>query len=96
MTQRTIITELTELQDHYHLNHRQMGEQLLLGSGHYSEVLSGKRRLPYRSACLAYNLGAEAAVLLSLVNFPETLLVRPPASALVRVRRRKTSRKEKQ
>ena len=73
-SRRTIVSELLELQRHYQWNQSQMAEQLGMSSGHYSEVLSGKRRLPYRGICNAYNLGAEADVLLSLDN-----LKSPPA-----------------
>lgn len=50
------------------MNQSRMATHLGMSRGHYSEVLSGKRRLPYKALCFAYNLGAEASVLLSLDN----------------------------
>lgn len=73
----TIVSELRALQRHYKLNQSRMAEQLGLSRGHYSEVLSGKRGLPYRAACLAYNLGVPAQVLLSLHNLEKS----PPGSS---------------
>jgi transcriptional regulator with XRE-family HTH domain len=43
-----------------------MAKALGLSTGHYSELMTGKRRLPYRAACLAYKLGVPASVLLNL------------------------------
>ncbi|MBK9497665.1 MAG: hypothetical protein IPO08_24890 [Xanthomonadales bacterium] len=41
-----------------------MAKALGLTSGHYSELMHGKRRLPYRAACRAFALGVPAHVLL--------------------------------
>lgn len=49
-------------------NQSQMAQRLGLPRSHYSEVLSGKRRLPYEAACRAYALGVSAEVLLTLNN----------------------------
>lgn len=42
-----------------------MARALGLTSGHYSELMNGKRGLPYRAACLAYALGIPADVRLN-------------------------------
>lgn len=47
-------------------NQSRMAEALGLSTGHYSELMSGKRGLPYRAACRAYKLGVPADVLLNL------------------------------
>jgi hypothetical protein len=41
-----------------------MAKALGLGRGHYSEIMKGKRGLPYRAACKAFELGVPAEVLL--------------------------------
>lgn len=50
-----------------------MAKALGLSTGHYSELMRGKRRLPYRSACLAYKLGVPATVLLNLKSLEPKL-----------------------
>lgn len=65
----TVVSELRELQAQYGVSQSKMAALLKMTRGHYSEVLAGKRRLSYRAACHAYNLGAEAGVLLDLALF---------------------------
>lgn len=43
-----------------------MAEALSLTTGHYSEIMHGKRGVPYRCACLAYALGVPAEILLNV------------------------------
>lgn len=45
-----------------------MAKALGLQRSHYSEIISGKRRLSFRAACRAYKIGVPAAVLLALKN----------------------------
>lgn len=71
-TRRTIVSELRSAQQEYGWNQTRMAQELGLSRGHYSEVLSGKRRLPYEAACRAYNLGLRATVLLSLDNIKKS------------------------
>jgi transcriptional regulator with XRE-family HTH domain len=64
----TISEALVSCQKAHRWNQSQMANELGLGRGHYSEVLSGKRRLPYEAACKAYGLGVSAKTLLALHN----------------------------
>jgi transcriptional regulator with XRE-family HTH domain len=41
-----------------------MAKALGLTRGHYSEIKAGKRGLPYRAACKAFEIGVPADVLL--------------------------------
>lgn len=41
-----------------------MARRLGLQRSHYNEIVNGKRTLPYRAACKAYELGVPASVLL--------------------------------
>lgn len=50
----------------YGWTQRRMAKALGMSCGHYNEVLQGKRRLPYKAACLAYAVGVPAAVLLNI------------------------------
>lgn len=50
-----------------------MAKALGLSTGHYSELMRGKRRLPYRAACLAYKLGVPATILLNLKSLEPKL-----------------------
>lgn len=43
-----------------------MAETLGLTDSHYSELMHGKRGLPYHAACRAYDLGVPASILLDL------------------------------
>ncbi len=42
-----------------------MASALGLTRGHYSEIMHGKRALPYHCACRAYALGVPAEILLN-------------------------------
>lgn len=42
----------------------EMARRLGLQRGHYSEFVKGKRRLPYKAMCLAFEMGVPAEVLL--------------------------------
>lgn len=64
----TIPSALRFRQEQYGWTQAKMAKRLGLSTGHYSEVLSGKRALPYEAACRAYKLGVPATVLLSLKN----------------------------
>lgn len=64
----TIPEALVSCQERHGWNQSQMANELGIGRGHYSEVLKGKRRLPYHAACTAFSLGVPAKVLLALQN----------------------------
>ncbi len=59
---------LRKLQAKRKWNQTQMGEALGIYRNHYSDVLHGRRRLPYEAACRAFKLGVSAKILLSLDN----------------------------
>lgn len=42
----------------------EMAKALGLQRSHYNEVVNGKRALPYRAACKAYEIGVPSSVLL--------------------------------
>jgi len=64
----TIPSALLFRQEEYGWNQAKMARKLGMQTSHYSEVLSGKRRLPYLAACRAFKLGVPAKVLLSITN----------------------------
>lgn len=64
----TVPSALRYRQEEYGWNQSQMADKLGLARSHYSDILLGKRILPYKAACRAYELGVPAAVLLSLEN----------------------------
>ena len=41
-----------------------MAQAIGIGKSHYSEVISGKRALPYKAACRAFEIGVPAEILL--------------------------------
>lgn len=61
-----------------------MAEALSLTTGHYSEIIHGKRGVPYRCACLAYGLGVPADILLN----PKSIAPKPASVHGVRSARR--------
>lgn len=64
----TIPSALAFRQEAYGWNQAKMARALGMQTSHYSEVLSGKRRLPHLAACRAFKLGVPAKVLLSITN----------------------------
>lgn len=64
----TIPSALRFRQEQCGWNQTEMARRLKLPNGHYSEILSGKRMLPYKAACRAHALGVPAKVLLALKN----------------------------
>lgn len=45
---------------------KRMAEAIGMKPSHYSEMMNGKRRLPYSAACRAHALGVPAAILLNI------------------------------
>ena len=45
-----------------------MAKKLGLQKSHYSEIVHGKRGLPFKAACRAFHIGVPANVLLALKN----------------------------
>lgn len=68
MTKRSLsVSEAVEFrQREFGWTQTRMAEELGLTRGHYSEIMHGKRALPYTAACRAYALGVPAEVLLNL------------------------------
>lgn len=64
----TIPSALEFRQTEYGWNQARMAKALGMQTSHYSEVLSGKRRLPYMAACRAFKIGVPVKVLLSITN----------------------------
>jgi transcriptional regulator with XRE-family HTH domain len=64
----SIPSALAFRQEAYGWTQAKMAEKLGLQTSHYSEILSGKRKLPYEAACRAFRLGVPAKVLLALKN----------------------------
>lgn len=64
----SIPSALSFRQEAYGWTQSKMAAKLGLTRGHYSEILNGKRKLPYEAACRAWKLGVPASVLLALKN----------------------------
>lgn len=60
----TIRAALEFRREQYGWTRMAMAKALGLGRGHYSEIMQGKRGLPYRAACKAFEIGVPADVLL--------------------------------
>ena len=64
----SIPSALAFRQEQYGWTQAQMAKKLGIQASHYSEILSGKRKLPYEAACRAFRIGVPATVLLALKN----------------------------
>ena len=62
----TIPSALEFRREAYGWTQARMAKALGIGSSHYSEIVNGKRDLPYSAACLAYEVGVPASVLLKV------------------------------
>jgi transcriptional regulator with XRE-family HTH domain len=72
MSTTTIAEALEDTRKDLSWSKGDMATALGLQGSHYSEVLTGKRALPYRSACVAFAIGVPARVLLDRKNFNKT------------------------
>lgn len=64
----TISSALAFRQEAYGWTQARMAKALGMTSGHYNEVLKGKRKLPYAAACRAWKIGVPHTVLLDPKN----------------------------
>ena len=60
----TIRSALEFRREQYGWTATMMAKALGLRRSHYSEIVHGKRRLPYRAVCKAFEIGVPASVLL--------------------------------
>jgi transcriptional regulator with XRE-family HTH domain len=60
----TIRSALEFRREQYGWTARQMATALGIANSHYSEIIHGKRGLPYHAACKAFEIGIPAEVLL--------------------------------
>lgn len=60
----TIPDALEFRREQYGWTQKFMAEEIGISASHYSEVVSGKRKLSYHAACCAHAIGVPASVLL--------------------------------
>lgn len=64
----TIAGALEFRRENYGWTQAVMAKKLGIEPSHYSEIVNGKRKLPYIAACRAFRIGIPAKVLLAVKN----------------------------